>query len=152
MSLFPHQMPVRPLQTPCCSQGPLLSSGLHQSLPSLSPRPAGALPGAGAEFPREWLNSALAKNSLGPGPKAGGAGGGGGGDKEEEEEEAAVAVAADQSNSQLPSCPASIITGAWASCGLTDICFFLLTHIHIGLLASGVSAPAPPQRLMLYLL
>jgi hypothetical protein len=82
VSLFPHQMPVRPLQTPCCSQGPLLSSGLHQSLPGLSPRPAGALPGAGAEFPREWLNSALAKNSLGPGPKAGGAGGGGGGGRQ----------------------------------------------------------------------
>lgn len=41
-------------------------------LPGCSPRPAGALPGAGEEFPREWLNSAPAKNSPGSGPKAGG--------------------------------------------------------------------------------
>lgn len=43
----------------------------------LLPRLAGALPGAGEEFPREQLNSAPAKNSPGPGPKAGGGGGGG---------------------------------------------------------------------------
>lgn len=40
-------------------------------LSGFSPRPAGALPGAGEEFPREQLNSAPAKNSPGPGPKAG---------------------------------------------------------------------------------
>lgn len=55
----------------------LLSLPPGPELSGFSPRPAGAVPGAGEEFPREQLNSALAKNSPRPGPKARGGRGGG---------------------------------------------------------------------------
>lgn len=57
------------LLAPCCAWV-LFAPPSGPELSGFSPRPAGALPGAGEEFPREQLNSARTKNSPGPGPKA----------------------------------------------------------------------------------
>lgn len=57
---FPHQRPKWSLLASATS-GPSFSAPAWTRASRLLPRPAGALPGAGEEFPREQLNSAPLK-------------------------------------------------------------------------------------------